>query len=126
MTITVAKLKRAAEEAAETPGLVTFQRIAFEQLCQDPAMLTILAEKLSERPDSDDSDLRRAAQLERYGEVKFWIARADCPTLLGDVCKQGGACCQLNPEWIASGEPDRIMPLTDESDDDYQRRASGT
>ena len=50
MTVTVAALKRAAEDCAEAPGLVTHQRTAFEQLCQDPAMLTILAERLSVRP----------------------------------------------------------------------------
>lgn len=87
MTITVAKLKRAVEDCAEAPGLVTFQRIAFEQLCQDPTMLTLLAEKLSERPD--------------------WR-----------TCTRA--------EYDAMPDAERRMPLPGETDDDYQRRASGT
>lgn len=76
MTITVAALKRAAEECAEAEGLVTFQRVAFEQLCQDPTMLTILAQRLSVRTNGSDTrrwsphDPQRPLPPDRYGDPR--------------------------------------------------------
>lgn len=119
MTITVAKLKRALNEMKAKGDNDLRESVAIDAFLRSRA-LTILAEKLSERRAPLVMDHRTGVVTINY------IARRDCPTQLGDACRQGQRCCQRNPEWIASGEPDTITPLPDVSDDDYQRRASGT
>ena len=98
MTITVAKLKRAFVELRDNPEHGDCQH--FAALARNPTALSMLAEMLSERPAPLAMDHRTGVVTLNY------IARKDCPTQLGDACKQGEQCCQRNPEWIGAGVPD--------------------
>lgn len=100
MTITVAKLKRALNEMKAQGDNDLREALAIDSFLRSPRALTILAEKLSERPAPLVMD-------HRTGTVSInYITRKDCPTQLGDACQQGQQCCQRNPEWIASGTSD--------------------
>lgn len=108
MTITVAKLKRALVELSNEPEHGAMD--AFLVLSRNPTALTMIAEKLSERPlvveaglwkPIGDDSVRQTHQDAKLGHAPSYIERKACPTALGDACREGQRCCQRNPDLFA-------------------------
>lgn len=122
---TVTAVKQALEEILTTRqgldrcDIATLQ--AFRRINDNPVALTILANRLSDRGTAGndarainlaylsgltnelaaDSPARAALEWAvdqlTPPEPASYIERADCPTPLGEVCRQGQRCCQRRP-----------------------------
>ena len=120
---TVTAVKRALEEAASNPEVGSRASALLTSLGNYPKAVTILANRLSDRGAAGNAAVRSnlivlealAAQPGLSPVAKgvlewaidqltppclnadSYIEGKDCPTLLGEVCRQGQRCCQRRP-----------------------------
>lgn len=86
MGVTITQVRRALEEFGALPGGKYGHSMtsAAQLLASDPTACTLLANSINQRT---------GATL----ELRPHIERSDCPTPLGEVCRQGAACCNRKP-----------------------------
>jgi len=96
MGVTITQVRRALEEFGALPGGKYGHSItsAAQLLASDPTACTLLANSINQ-PLGATLEVRTDVEFDRQG-IRH-IERKDCPTPLGEVCRQGQTCCQRKP-----------------------------